>query len=97
VCHAREDGHKSRRNEKQRRIRETKTDPNYAKIDAWRKQTTACQEATEVYPEEMEANPEEIKSVVEHQDGPKEEAEVDTINSLEDRYEDRRLVVEPRG
>jgi hypothetical protein len=37
----------------------------------------------------MAANPEEMKSVAEHQEVPNEEAEVETVGPLEDRHVDR--------
>jgi hypothetical protein len=36
-----------------------------------RKETAACQEATEANPETMEANPDEMKSVTVHEEVPK--------------------------
>jgi hypothetical protein len=50
-------------------------------------------EATEAYPEKTGANPEEMKAVAEHQEVPKEEAAVETIGALGDRYRDRHLDV----
>jgi hypothetical protein len=41
--------------------------------------------------EAMEAYPEKIKSLVEHQEVPKEEAVVETLKALEDRYGDLDL------
>jgi hypothetical protein len=41
----------------------------------------------------MLGNPEEMKSIVEHREVPKEEAAVDTVAVLEDRYGDRYLAV----
>jgi hypothetical protein len=38
---------------------------------------------------DLESNPEEIESESEHQEVPKEEAMVETIRALEDRYGDR--------
>jgi hypothetical protein len=42
----------------------------------------ACQEATEDYPEKMEANPEEMKSVAEHEKVSMEEAAVKPVRAL---------------
>jgi hypothetical protein len=75
----------------------TKLDAYQEKIYAWleemkggRKETTAWQEAMEAYAEKMETNPEEIKSVAEHHEVPNEEAEMETVGALKDRYGDRR-------
>jgi hypothetical protein len=54
----------------------------------------AHQEVTEVYPEKMKENPEEMKSVAEHQEVSKEEAAIGTIGALEDRYGKQHLPVE---
>jgi flagellar hook assembly protein FlgD len=43
---------------------------------AWRKETMACQEATEANPKKMEPNPEMMQSVAEHRETPTEEAAV---------------------
>jgi hypothetical protein len=42
---------------------------------------------------DLEVNPEEIESESEHQGVPKEEAAVETIGALEDRYVDQHLAV----
>jgi hypothetical protein len=55
------------------------------------------QEATEAYPETIEPYPEEMRSITEHQEVPKEEAAVKTIAALEDRYGGQRLIVRRRG
>jgi hypothetical protein len=39
-----------------------------AKMDVRRKEMMASREVTESYPEKMEANPEEIKFIAEHQE-----------------------------
>jgi hypothetical protein len=39
----------------------------------------------------LEANPEEVKSLVEHQEVPEEEAAVEIFGTVEDRHEDRHL------
>jgi hypothetical protein len=54
----------------------------------------ACLEKTEVT--DLEANPEEIKFVMEHQKAPKEKAAVETIGALEDRCGDRHLALRRR-
>jgi hypothetical protein len=46
---------------------------------------TACQEMMAAYPEKMEANLEEIKSIVKHHEVAKEEGAVETVRALEDR------------
>jgi hypothetical protein len=43
---------------------------------------------TEAYPEKMEANPEEMKSVAVHEEVPKEESTVETFGALKERYGD---------
>jgi hypothetical protein len=55
-------------------------------MNACQKEMMACQEATEAHLEKIEANPEEMKSVVKHQKVPEEETVVETIGALEDRY-----------
>jgi hypothetical protein len=45
----------------------------------------------------MEENPEEMKSVAEHQEVPKEEAAIEMIGALKDRSVDRRLAVRRCG
>lgn len=48
---------------------------------------SSLKETTEAYPEKkMEANPEKIKSVVEHQKVSKEKAAVYMIRALKERY-----------
>jgi hypothetical protein len=42
---------------------------------------------------DLEANPEEIEALVGHQKVINEEAAMETIGALEDRYGDRRLAV----
>jgi hypothetical protein len=41
----------------------------------------ACQEATEAYPGKMKANPQEKKSIAEHEKDPKEEATVKSFGA----------------
>jgi hypothetical protein len=50
----------------------------------------------EVEPTDLEANPDEMKSVAEQQEVLKEDAAVETIRALEDRYGDRHLAVRHR-
>jgi hypothetical protein len=64
-----------------------KSDAYQEKMGAWlgeimdgRKETTPCQAALVTYPEKMEANPEELKSVAKQQEVHKEEA------TLEERH-----------
>jgi hypothetical protein len=68
-----------------------------ASVNAWRRETTACQEATETYQENMEANPEEMKPVAEHEEVPKEEAAVETSRTPKKRRRGRHLVSGRRG
>jgi hypothetical protein len=42
---------------------------------------------------DFEANPEEKESLAEHQEVPNEEASVETIGALDDKYGDRHLAV----
>jgi hypothetical protein len=51
----------------------------------------AYREVTEAYPEMMETNPEEMKSVV-----PKEKASVKTARALKEQYGGRHLAVRHR-
>jgi bifunctional pyridoxal-dependent enzyme with beta-cystathionase and maltose regulon repressor activities len=44
-------------------------------VNAWRKETVFCQEATEACPEKIQENPEEMQSEVVHEEVPKEEAQ----------------------
>jgi hypothetical protein len=46
---------------------------------------------TETYPEKMEVNPEEMKSVVEHEEVPMEEAAVKPVRALKKWHGDRNL------
>jgi hypothetical protein len=50
-------------------------------------------EEMKAYPEKQEANPEGMKSIVEHQEVPKEEAAVKTVRALKLRYGEQHLVV----
>jgi hypothetical protein len=68
-----------------------------ASVNAWRRETTACQEATETNQENMEANPEEIKPVAEHEEVSKEEAAVETGRALKKRPRIRHLAAGRRG
>jgi hypothetical protein len=42
----------------------------------------------------LEANPEEIEAIVEHQEIPHKEASVETVGALKDRPRDQELAVE---
>jgi hypothetical protein len=42
---------------------------------------------------DLEANPEELKSVVEHQEVPKEEAAVKTVRAQKEQYGNQHLAV----
>jgi hypothetical protein len=46
---------------------------------------------------DLEANPEEKKSVVVHEEVPKEEAAVETFGALKEKYRDRHIAVRHRG
>jgi hypothetical protein len=69
----------------------TKMDSYHEKLMAIMK---AGQEKTEVT--DLEANPEEIKFVMEHQKAPKEEAAMETVGELVNRYWDRHLALRRR-
>jgi hypothetical protein len=62
----------------------------------WRKEMRADREATEAYPERMEANAKKIKSVALHEEVPKEEATVRIFGAQKKRYGDRHLAVRRR-
>jgi hypothetical protein len=77
-----------------------KMDGNQEKMDAWRKETTACPEAmedcleeTEAYLERKEPTPEEIEAEEEQREVPNYEADVKTVGAGKDRYGDRHLAV----
>jgi hypothetical protein len=55
-------------------------------MDAWIEETEACVR-------KMEANREKPDAVPEHQEVPNEEAAVETIGALQDRYGERHLAV----
>jgi hypothetical protein len=64
----------------------------------WGKVTEACPEKSKAGPEEMEATnlevaPEEMEGVMERQELHKEEANMDTLGSYENRHIDRHLVM----
>jgi hypothetical protein len=48
----------------------------------------ANREAMKAYPENMEANPEEMKFVAVHDEVPKEKAAVETVRALKKQYGD---------
>jgi hypothetical protein len=52
-------------------------------VKSWQEETKAC-------PEKWEAIPEQMEFVAEHQKVPNEEATVETIGAVEDRYEDQQ-------
>jgi hypothetical protein len=54
---------------------------------------SSVREATEAYPEKMEANAEEIKYVMEHQEVSTQKAVVEIIRALKERYRHRHLAV----
>jgi hypothetical protein len=66
---------------------------NITEVRAGRRETTACQEATEACLESNEPTSVETESVAEHQEVPKEAPAVKTARPLEKHYEDQHLVV----
>jgi soluble cytochrome b562 len=60
-------------------------------IDVWLEEKKEGGKEMTAYQEAMEAYSEKIKSLVEHQEVPEEEAAVETLGTLEDRYGDRHL------
>jgi hypothetical protein len=62
-----------------------------------RKETMACQEVAEAYSEKMEANPEEMKCVAEHEKVPEEEAAVKSFGALKKRCRVGHLAAGHRG
>jgi hypothetical protein len=58
-----------------------------------RKEATAYQEAMEAYPENVEANLKEMKSVAEQEKAPK----VQTVRTLNKRHRGRHLAMQRRG
>jgi hypothetical protein len=57
-----------------------------ASMNAWQKETTACQEAMDkMDTTDLEANQEKSDDIAKHQEEPKEEAAVETIRALEDQ------------
>lgn len=67
------------------------------KPEAWLEKMKARWEVTEAHPEKREENTEEMKSVLEHQEVPKEETAVETIEALEDWYGNQCLTVGRHG
>jgi hypothetical protein len=71
-----------------------------AEEKAYREKLMAIFEAnqgeTKVYPEQMEANPEEIGSEAEHDKFPKEQAAVKPVGGLRKRHRGRNLAAERR-
>jgi hypothetical protein len=64
-----------------------------AEMRCRRKETKTDREITEAYAEKIQANPEGMKSVEVHEKVPKEEAVVNTVRALKNRYADRHLRV----
>jgi hypothetical protein len=62
-------------------------------VNAWRKETTACQEATEACLESKEPTSVEIESVAVHDDVPKEEAAVKIVRAPKEQYGDQHLAI----
>jgi hypothetical protein len=62
----------------------------------WRKETTACQEATEACLRNKESSSLEVEPVAVHEEVPKEETAVKPIGTLMKRYGDRHLAVRRR-
>jgi hypothetical protein len=76
-----------------------------ANMKVWHEEIKASQEPWRTYIKigleevkalDLEASPEEVEVVVEHQKAPDEEAAMETIGALEDRYGDRCLTVRCR-
>jgi hypothetical protein len=63
------------------------------KMKTWRKEMTACQEATEASLESKEPTSVEIQPVVVHEEVPKAQAAVKTVRALKRRYGDWHLAV----
>jgi hypothetical protein len=69
-------------------------------MNAWKKDTMACQDVTKVCRENTEAclkrkkpTPVEMANVVVHLEDPNEEDEVETVGALKDRYGSQHLAV----
>jgi hypothetical protein len=62
-----------------------------------RKETTAYLEGNEAYPEKMEVNPEEMKSVAEIPKVPKEEGAVKPVKAMKKRNKGRYLDARRHG
>jgi hypothetical protein len=62
-------------------------------INAWRKDTTACQEATEACLESKEPTSLKVESIAVHEEVPKEEAAVETFGALKKRHGDWHLAI----
>jgi hypothetical protein len=65
-----------------------------AELRTWRKETTACQEATEACLESKEPTSLKVESDAEHKEVPKEDAAMETFGTTKKRHGDR---VEYRG
>jgi hypothetical protein len=66
-------------------------------VNAWQKGMMACQEVTKTFPDMMEANPEEMKSELVHEEVPKEEVMMTIVTALNKWYRDRHLAVRCHG
>jgi hypothetical protein len=72
-------------------------DPWIIEMRPWRKETTACQEATEACLESKEPTSLQVESVAVHEEVPKEEAAVETVEALKKRHGDVHPAVKSRG
>jgi hypothetical protein len=73
---------------------DTRQEGMRASMNAWRKETMACQEVTEACLESKEPTSLEKKEcVVVHEEVPKEEATVKTVRALKERYGDGHLAL----
>jgi hypothetical protein len=69
-----------------------------ASVDAWRKETTACQEATEACLEKAKGPTSvEMKSVSVHKEVPEEDAAVETGRELKKRHRGRHIAAGRSG
>jgi hypothetical protein len=59
----------------------------------WWKEMKAYRDASEVHSQKMEASPEEMKSVAVHEEVLKEEALVNIVGTLKERYRDQHLTI----
>jgi hypothetical protein len=68
-----------------------------AEMRTWRKETTACQDATEAFLESKKPTSLEVESKAEHDEVPKEEAAVETFGASKKRHRDRHLAIRCRS